>query len=588
MQEQRHRTLSQLQRIRIWYGLLLGLAVILLLRLFYLQVIKFDYYKKAAMASQLKEYEIPADRGTIEAYNGDKTVPLVLNQTLYTLFADPKYIKDSGAVAKDIQKIIGGKVSDYQKAMNTPLRYVVLANKLNKVQKEQLDTLKIKGIGTRGVPYRAYPQGSLAAQVLGFVDNDGKGQYGIEQALNGVLKGTPGQLRAITDAAGVPLATNKQNEIKPAKKGQDIVLTLDIGMQQQLEDIVGQGVRSTRAKSGSAIILDVNNGSIKAMVNYPSFSPAEFYKVTDQRLFNNPAVSSSLEVGSIMKPLTAAAAIDQGVVTPDTTYYDPAHFEIDGFNITNIEEDGGPGTRSVRDILQLSLNTGATWLLMQMGGGQINEKARLAWYDYMTNHYQFGRVTGIEQGNEATGYIPDPKKGYGLDLQYANTAFGQGMTATILQMAAALSAVVNGGTYYQPHLVDKTIDSQGVTRPKKPQIVRSNVVSTKTSRQLQSLMQHVFVTNHVLYSMPVLPPAYNIGGKTGTAQIPSPAGGYYDDRFNGTYMGFVGGDRPQYVILVRMIEPHVQGYAGTTAAAPIFVKTVNMLINNFNVTPKSR
>ena len=163
-----------------------------------------------------------------------------------------------------------------------------------------------------------------------------------------------------------------------------------------------------------------------------------------------------------MKALTTAAALDQGVIKPNTTFYDPAHWMVDGFNITNIEEDGGAGTRSIADMLNLSLNTGATWELMQMGGGQINTKARNAWHDYLANHYMFGKPTGIEQGYEAAPGRSEPAdNGAGIDLTYANTAFGQAMTATPIQMAAALSAVLNGGTYYQPHLVDQTDDANG-------------------------------------------------------------------------------------------------------------------------------
>jgi len=587
-QQQQSSLRNPLARIRFWYALLLFIMGIFVIRLFYLQVIRHDYYKKTALQGQYKQYEIPAERGIIEAHDGDSVLPIVLNETKYTLFADPKYIKDPSSVADQVQKIIGGNASDYEKLMKSDTRYAVLAKKLPKDQKDQLDALNQKGLGTRDESYRTYPQGDLAAQTLGFVNDDGQGKYGIEQALDNELKGTPGQLKAITDASGVPLVTNKDNVVTDPQPGNKVVLTLDVSMQKQLEDILKNGLDAVHSTSGSALIMDPNTGAVKAMANYPSYNPAEFYNVEDGNVFNNAAVSSPLEVGSIMKTLTAAAALDQGVVTTNTTYYDPSHFTVDGYTIKNIEEDGGPGTRNIADILQLSLNTGATWLLMQMGGGQINAKARNAWYDYMTNHYQLGKATGIEQGYEADGSIPDPNKGYGLDLQYANTAFGQGMSATPLQMAAALSAVLNGGTYYRPRLVDQTIDSSGKTTTEKPDVVKTGVVKASTSTTMQSLMEYVENKNHVLYQLPQLPAGYNIGGKTGTAEITKPGGGYYDDRFNGTFIGFVGGNSPQYVIIVRVNEPHISAYAGAGAAAPIFSKVVTMLINNFNVTPKSQ
>lgn len=575
-----------LGRLRGWYAGMVAVACILVLRAFYLQVIRYNHYKQAALTSQRKEYEIPASRGIIEAHDGDKVVPLVLNQKLYTLFADPKYIKNPSQEAAKVAAIVGGQASDYEKLMKTKSRYVVLAKKLNDSQKEQIDKLGYLGLGTREAEYRTYPQGDMASQVLGFVSDDGVGEYGLEQALNPQLEGTPGLLKAITDAQGVPLVANKDNVYKQPIAGKNVITTLDISMQKQLEDILKAGLDRAHSKSGDALIIDPNSGAIKAMANWPTYDPNTYFKVTDPTVFQNATVSSPLEVGSSMKPLTAAAALDLGVVNQNTTYYDPSHFTVDGFNITNIEEDGGAGVRSIADILQLSLNTGATWLLMQMGGGQINQQARERWHDYMVNHYQFGKPTGIEQGYEAAGTIPDPMQGYALDLKYANTAFGQGMTATPLQMGGAISSVLNGGTYYQPHLVD-AYSSGGKIKRQAPKVVRRDVVKPSVSTSIQQLMEYTFNKNHVLYGMPNQPPEYNIGGKTGTAQIANPAGGYYEDKFNGTFIGFVGGDKPQYVIVVRVNQPDIAGYAGSRAAAPIFSDIVTMLIDNFNVVPKS-
>ena len=579
--------LTPLRRIRIWYFAILAVLSIFGVRLFYLQIIRHDYYKKTALSGQLKQYEIPAERGLIEAHDGDQTVPIVLNEKRYTLFADPKYIKNPADYAAKIQKIIGGKQQELENLMRLKTRYAILAKKLTRDQRDKLDKLELKGIGTREGSIRTYPQGDMAAQLLGFVDDEGIGKYGLEQALNKQLKGTPGQLNAITDAQGVPLVANKDNIIVQPKSGDRVRLTVDVSMQRQLEDILKAGLDHAQSKSGGAMIMDPQTGAIKAMANYPTYDPAEFYKVEDGNVFNNALASSPLEVGSIMKPLTAAAALDQGVVSPNTTYYDPSSYKIGDATITNIEEDGGAGTRSVADILQLSLNTGATWLLMQMGGGEVNAKARNAWHDYMVNHYQFGKATGIEQGYEADGSIPDPNDGFGLNIQYANTSFGQCMTATPLQMGAALSAVVNGGTYYQPHLVEQYTSSGGKVAKNQPKVIKSDVVSQKVSDQMVKLMEGVVGRNYRLYGFSSLDSRYSIGGKTGTAEITKPGGGYYEDKFNGTFMGFVGGDEPEYVIVVRVNEPGIGGYAGSKAAAPIFTNLTNMLINNFNVLPRS-
>lgn len=578
--------LRSIRRVRVWYGLLVVVLGIFFIRLFYLQIIRHDHYKTAALTDQLKQYEIPAARGTILAHDGDRTVPLVLNQKLYTLYADPTYIKNPSKVAGQVATIIGGDASKYEQLMRTKdTRYVIVAKKLTADQHDKITKLEQPGLGTQEQDYRTYPQGAMASQLLGFVNNDGTGVYGVEQALNKDLKGTPGELKAITDVHGVPLAASPDNVQTAPQPGKNVVLTIDMGMQKQLENILATDVPKAKSQDGSALILDVNTGAVKAMANFPTYNPADYSDVDNPALFNNGTVSHPIEVGSIMKTLTTSAALDVGAIQPNETYNDPAVWHIDGADITNIEEDGPAGVRSITDILNLSLNTGATWELMQMGGGQINNKARNTWYDYMTNHFRLGQPTGIEQGYEASGYVPKPQHdGAAIDLTYANTSFGQAMTATPLQMGAALASVLNGGTYYQPHLVDGTEDDQGNIQWNKPKVVEKNVVSPKVGQELIPMMQYT-VDHH--YILPRFDQnQYMVGGKTGTAQIAVPSGGYSNTDFNGTYMGFVGGDKPQYVIVAFVLKPQNGGYAGTAAAQPVFADLAHMLINNSYVTPR--
>ncbi len=586
-------------RVRIWYAVLICIMALFLVRLFYLQVIRYEHYKNSALSDQLKQYEIPSSRGRILAHSGPGNdgssagaIPIVLNQKLYLVYADPLYIKDAAKVASDVARITGGNASDYQKTLDAAMRvkgnrYAILVKKVSEDQKQKIVALKYPGLGTQQQEYRTYPQGAMAAQLLGFVNDAGKGSYGIEEALDTQLKGTPGELKAITDVHGVPLAASTGNTLKPAQSGKDVVLTVDLPMQKRLEQILADAAKTTKSESASAVIMDPNTGAIKAMANVPTYDPAKYYEVEDGSVFNNAAVSHPIEVGSSMKALTTAAALDDGVVTPATTYYDPSHWKVDGFNITNIEEDGGAGNRTIADILNLSLNTGAIWELMQMGGGgSINHKGRSVWYDYMVNHYGFGKPTGIEQGYEASGYVPGPDdNGAGIDLTYANTSFGQAMTATPVQMAAAMSAVVNGGTYYQPRLVDATVDASGKTTAEAPKVVRHGVVSTKVSQEIVPILQYVIDKHNVTPAFDQS--RYSVGGKTGTAQIAKTGGGYLDNDFNGTYLGFVGGDTPQYVIAVFMTKPKNGGYAGTAAAQPVFVNIGHMLINNSYVKAKN-
>jgi stage V sporulation protein D (sporulation-specific penicillin-binding protein) len=591
-----NKSIQAVRRIQIWYAALAVIIMLFGLRLFYVQIIRYGYYKNAALSDQLKQYQIPASRGIIEAYDGGKVVPIVLNQTFYTLFADPPFIKNPNVVATKIASIIGGNATTYEQEMKVPnTQYSIMANKITGAQSNAILALKYPGIATQAADYRVYPQGSLASQVLGFVNNDGVGEYGIEQAENKLLSGTVGKVKAITDVNGVPLAATKSNVETTPKNGDNLVLTLNLSMQEQMEQILQQQYTATKSQGLSAIIMNPNTGQIDAMANYPSYDPSNYQAVTNPALFQNASVDNPIEPGSSMKTLTTSAALNQGVITPNESFYDPAHWIVDGFNITDIEQDGGPRQQNIASILSLSLNTGATWMLMQMsdpGGTQINQKGIDAWNNYMVNHFRLGQITGIQQGYEASGYVPpanmnDPS----INLTYANTSFGQGVTLTALQLGAALSSVINGGTYYQPTLVSQEVSPSGAVTTEQPKVVEKNVVSPKVGQELIPLMQNVVTTYyHEGFSFMNFPSDYLVGGKTGTAQVANPSGGYYSNIFNGTYVGFVGGNKPQYLIVVYNIKPNLPSseYAGSYGGQPVFAALAHMLINEGFVTPKTQ
>ena len=231
------------------------------IRLFYVQVIQYDHFKKAALGDQLKQYEISAERGVIKAYDGSKVVPIVLNQKLYTLFVDPSLVKHPDKYASAVSSVVGGQPGDYLRllqAKNT--RYVILKKQLTQAQSDKIRKLEYAGLGTEVVPSRTYPQGSLAAQVLGFVNDEGVGQYGLEQALNKQLAGKAGMLKAITDVRGVPLAASQENVQEAPVPGQDVILSLDLGMQVQMEQILSSQAAKTHSQLLSAVIMDANTG----------------------------------------------------------------------------------------------------------------------------------------------------------------------------------------------------------------------------------------------------------------------------------------------------------------------------------------
>ncbi|MDQ2973005.1 MAG: penicillin-binding protein 2 [bacterium] len=574
-------TLGFRARTNILQWALFAIFIIFGVRLFYIQVLKGSYYSQLALANQRKQYEITPERGSIYAVDGGKVVPLVLNEKRYRLVADPSLIKKVDETAAALAEF--SNPADIKTQLNIKTsRYEILAKKISKDQAEKIRELELAGVFLEETPQRVYPQGSLAAGILGFVDDDGVGKYGIEQALDKEMHGENGQVKAITDHNGVPLLASGDNVLVPAKDGTDIVLSVDISLQRQVEEILKAGLEAAKSASGGVVVLRTN-GEVAAMASYPTYDPAKYSDQKDPNVFINSNVGTPYEVGSIMKPLTVAAALDSGSVTPDTSFFDPGFVRVDDATVTNVEEVGGSGVRNLEAVLVLSLNTGATKMLQYMGGGDINSKARNTWHDYMVDHYQLGKVTNIEQGYESEGIIPDPEEGFGLNITFANTAFGQGMTATPLQMAAAMASVVNGGNYYQPTLVRGYRQGE-VIEPKEPKLVRSNVVSEQFSKLIISYMESVVDRNLASANKN----GYMVGGKTGTAQIANPAGGYFDDKFNGSYMGFVGGDNPEYIIVVRVDQPGIAGYAGSKAAAPIFSNVSNLLINNFNVPSRAQ
>ncbi len=339
-------------RLNVFYGVLLLVFALFVVRLFYLQIIQHDRYRLAAHQGQYKEYLIPATRGVIEAHDGQNVVPIVLNEEVFTLFADPKYVKDPKSAADAIARIIGGNAGEYEARMREDTRYSVLAKKLPKDKSEALDKIDIKGIGTRVTPQRTYPQGSLGSQLLGFVNDEGEGKYGIEQYLDKELRGAPGELKAITDAQGVPLISAGNNVLKDPVPGKRTLLTIDLSMQRRVEDALKSHLEQVRSPSGSVVVLDPNTGAVKAMANYPTYNPSDFSKVEDPSVFSNAALSDPLEPGSIMKTLTVAAGLNEGAVQPNSTYYDPSFYKIGTATVKNVEEDGGAATRSISDILR--------------------------------------------------------------------------------------------------------------------------------------------------------------------------------------------------------------------------------------------
>lgn len=557
------------------------------LRLFYLQVIRHDYYANKAFQTQVSKLTILPERGKIYALDGTTPVPLVLNETVYTVFADPQEIRDIPAVVDAMRDIAGGNVvKDYQSLLSDKkLRYVVMARQLTRTQAEKLQQKKLAGVGLQKGSRRVYPEGQLGSQMLGYVNNDGLGQYGVEGALDKDLAGRPGLLQTVTDVRQIPLTIGQNDTSTPAVDGKDLLLSIDRNIQQMAEQVLKEGLAKAKATKGSVVVMDPNTGRVLAMANLPTYEANKYTEVEDYSRFQNGIVSDPYEVGSVMKVLSMGAGLDSGAVTVNSTFDNTGSVEVDGTVIRNVEEDPIYPNTSMTDVLQYSLNTGVVYVLERMGGGSVNKVAREKLYDYYTNRYRFTKLTGIEQAGEVKGIIIGPNEDNGRNIRYANMTFGQGMNITMIQTVAAFSAAMNGGTYYQPTLIKGTIADDGSVTEQAPKVVSSGVLSPSVSETLRTM---TYEGRHRGFFGKVDPPGYMIGGKTGTSQIIDPKTGRYSDHDSiGSYLGFGGADTPEYVIMVRVEDSKLTtGYSGTVAAGPIFNELSNWMLKYLEIPPK--
>ncbi|HEY5268497.1 MAG TPA: penicillin-binding transpeptidase domain-containing protein, partial [Candidatus Saccharimonadales bacterium] len=345
-----------------------------------------------------------------------------------------------------------------------------------------------------------------------------------------------------------------------------------------------QPAGSTQPTHGSVIIMNPNNGNIVAMANYPTYDPTNYQNyANNQFVYQNNSVTTELEPGSIMKTLTTATALNQGSITQNQSFYDPGSWSVDGSTISDVSIDGGAQTRNIESILVNSLNTGAVWMLMQMGGGQINQQARNVLYNYLVNKYDLGNITGIQQPDESSLPVASPNGTGAVDLQYAEMSFGQGIDITPIGFVSAESAILNGGTYYQPNLVQSiTNPNTNTTSIISTKIVKKNIIKSNVSLEIQQLMEGVYTADYPIWGTTPPRSGYITGGKTGTAQV-GINGQYSNTIYNGTYIGFIGRTKPDYVIFVQIYNPYtsqsIYDTAGKVAAAPVFGAITDVLAN---------
>lgn len=577
-----------MSRIKILRNLTIVALVIIAVRLFFIQIIEHSYWVAKASEQQTLLETITARRGEIYMMDGDEPVPVVLNQTTYLVIIDPAVTekdKITDVLNQYAKEYISADLDEVYSIEG--LRYYIVARDVPYSIATKIAEAGLSNVWLKGGNRRVYPEGEMASGLLGFVNADGLGQYGIEGSLNKILAGTDGLLKTISDVNNVALSIGKENVKIPAEDGKDIVSSVDRGLEQGIEEIMATTIEQTAATNAAALVMNPNNGEVIAMASLPNYDPGNYGYVKDASAYINQVTEVPYEPASICKSFTFSAAINEGKMTSETTYFNQGYEIVDGWKIQNAEQRAILyGTLTMKQALYWSLNTGSIYALKLLGDNpdSITQLGRERLYDYYHNKFRLGRNTGIEL-IEAEGYIEDPNEGWGRDSTYANMTFGQNLGITMIQTATAFSAVINGGYYRTPTIIKGTLDKNGQITPLEGrEVINEQILSESTSEMMRDML-----INNRSYKVRggIDRYGYAIGGKSGTAQVI--VDGAYDDTMNnlvGSYIGFVGpeGELPKYVIMVKMWG---EGQAlGGGEAGDLFDSLSHYVIDYLKIKPK--
>jgi cell division protein FtsI/penicillin-binding protein 2 len=384
-------------------------------------------------------------------------------------------------------------------------------------------------------------------------------------------------LKTTTDVFGNSLMIGSEDVEIPAKNGEDIVLSIDRNIQAQVEKVLKAKMGEMNIKNGSVLVINPSTGKIKAMANYPTFSPAEYGKVTDASVFNNNTVTKAYENGSAIKSLTMAMGVNEGVASSSGTFYNTDSIKVEDRVIGNSAK-GYTGTITFQTAMNYSLNTGMVTIAQRLGGGSINRTARDKMYEYYFERFGLGKKTGIEV-MESPGTVISPDRVEGNAVRYSNMSFGQGMETTMIQTSTAFSSIINGGTLYRPTLIGGKINSKGEFEASSPEVQKQESISSESSAQ----MREILITGRKSVNAPNDLAGYKVGGKTGTSET-LVDGKYVKNQTIGSYLGFGGNETPKYVIMVAVWEEG-QNLQGDLHAQPIFTEISNWMLNYLNVKP---
>lgn len=618
-------------RLNVVLAVFFILVIAIMARLFSLQVLNHDLYAALASDQHQAYSELQPKRGSIyiqDSKDGQNTLyPLATNKEFALVYARPDEIEDPEKTAntiyemfdkenieKQVEKLIAEdktispdnydellpeqkeeleKYKKIKRELEIENRrkiaieeykaklskkgdpYEPLKNKITEDKMNELKALDIKGIDFIMEEYRYYPEQDMGGQTIGFVgykDNTTTGQYGLEGFFNTELTGHAGSVKA-ERAAGGRLIIISDREYEKPQDGYDLVLTINRSIQFEACTKLREAVLRHGADGGSVVIVEPSTGAILAICSFPDYDPNNYNEVNDINVYNNPAIFSQYEPGSIFKVITMAAGLDQGKVTPQTTYEDKGMVKIPGWSIpiknSDFDQKGGHGVVDMSYVLESSLNTGAIFVMQKTGEDIFAE--------YVMN-FGFGEKTGIELETETDGDIKNLQRKNKRPVEVATATYGQGITVTPLQMVSSYAAIANGGILMKPYLVKEMIKPNGEKIVTKPQQVR-RVISERTATILSGMMVNVIEKGH---GKKAGVKGYYIGGKTGTAQVAKSGGGYEKTAHIGSFCGYGPIEDPKFVMLVKLDNPRDVEWA-ESSAAPLFGDIAQFILNYYQV-----
>jgi cell division protein FtsI/penicillin-binding protein 2 len=562
------------RRLMLLITLLIGCLLVVIAQLVKVQIVDHQFYLRWAEEQRVRAITMDQPpRGTIHDRNG---YLLAGNAVRYSIEAAPAHVIDAEGAAVKLASMLHMPALHLKTLLESRdeqgelRKWVRIAPSVSRQIGEQVASQEINGVTVRPLWQREYPEGTLASHALGF-STVVTGYYGVEGFYDSMLRPEPVRWVGPVDIASVPIPWQPVSGEFP-RRGVNLELTLDRTVQMLVEEELARAVREYQCDGGTIIVMEPKTFGILAMASWPSYDPAQFAGLVeeDPPPFDDPAVSKQYEPGSVFKIVTVAAALDAGIVTPETVYYDQGWIEVGGQAIRNATRQAY-GQRSVTEILVKSLNVGAAWLSTQMGPD--------IFYRYV-QEFGIGEGTQVDLAGEISGQLrlpDDIEHWHPSDL--GTNAFGQGVAVTPLQMVTAVATVANDGARLRPHIVGRRIASSGNTSIFHP-VLQEQVISPETARQLTEMLVQVVEEGATLAQVP----GYRVAGKTGTAQIPIP-GGYAREGTIATFVGFGPVSDPELVVLVKLNRPKSSPW-GSRTAAPTFQRLASRLFIVMGIPPE--